>query len=274
MLLAAIPTGVTQIAILIQLVLAAFGVSGMVEAGIEAVKHASNWLTLAWTASGDEAKIAAASRELIKMLVSIALAALSYLGVKANVARAVTIASSLPTGMLPAMAVAGGGHIGSGSVFTPVKLGPPGPAGAFGTASMMTKVDEETIGSKEKPGAAKEGTKTDEPQQTAAERDWEKAEAEVKRQQAEADKPRRTEHGALREQERGALTADEQVRLENSSPHTQSDGATVKILRERGGKYTVAVVNQDGTLRTVMKEKTTKELTGLSDRYGWFPPWE
>ena len=240
----------------------------MVDAGIEAVKHASNWLTLAWTAWGDQAKIAAASRELIKMVVSIALAALSYLGVKANVARAVTIASSLPTGMLPAMGVAGGGRMGGGAVFTPVKLGPPSLVGPLGTATaMMSKAKEET-------GGTKEITKTEEPSQTAAERDWEKAEAEAKQQQAAADKPERTEHGALREQERGALTADEKVRLENSVPHTQGDSATVKVLREQGGKYTVVVTNLDGSLRTVMREKTTEELAGLSKRYQWYPPWE
>ena len=83
--LAATPTGVGQIAaVVIQLALAAFGAAGLVQAGIEAVKHASEWLTIAWTAKGNDERIAAASKEFLKMLVSIAIAALSYVGVKGN----------------------------------------------------------------------------------------------------------------------------------------------------------------------------------------------
>lgn len=160
MFLATVPTGVTQIAaILIQLLLALLGAKGLVDAGIEAVTHASNWLTLAWTASGDAAKIAAASRELIKMLVSIALAALAYLGVKANLTRAVTIAASLPTGMLPAVAIGTSGRVGSTGAIAPVKLGPPAPAGPFGTSiSMMSKVDEETAATAKGPKSEEPGT--------------------------------------------------------------------------------------------------------------------
>ena len=156
--LAATPTGVGQIAALvIQLALAAFGVAGMVSAGLEAVKHASEWLTLAWTALGDEAKIAAASREFLKMLVSIAMAALAYLGVKGNVAKAATIFRSLPPPPPTlAFAVAGGGELESGWVATPVAIGPPSPAGPIGPAAMMVKVEEETRGTTE-------ASKTEEP---------------------------------------------------------------------------------------------------------------
>lgn len=149
--LAATPTGVGQIAALvIQLALAAFGVAGMVSAGLEAVKHASEWLTLAWTASGDRAKIAAASREFLKMLVSIAMAALAYLGFKGNVANAATIFRSLPPPPTAlAFAVEGGGVLESGWTATPVAIGPPSPAGPIGPVAMMTKVEKETSGAKE-----------------------------------------------------------------------------------------------------------------------------
>jgi len=45
------------------------------------------------------------------MLVSIAIAALSYLGVKGNYGNALEIPSSMRTGGLPALAVAGGGQM-------------------------------------------------------------------------------------------------------------------------------------------------------------------
>ena len=53
---------------------------GAIQAGAEAIKHASEWLTIAWTAQGKDDRIAAASKEFLKMLVSIAIAALSALG--------------------------------------------------------------------------------------------------------------------------------------------------------------------------------------------------
>ena len=52
--LAATPTGVGQLAaVMIQLGLAAFGANAAVEAGDQAMTHAEQWLTLAWTANGD-----------------------------------------------------------------------------------------------------------------------------------------------------------------------------------------------------------------------------
>jgi hypothetical protein len=45
------------------------------------------------------------------MLVAIAIAALSYRGIKDNYGNAVKIANSMPTGALPALAVAGGGQV-------------------------------------------------------------------------------------------------------------------------------------------------------------------
>jgi len=137
--LAATPTGVGQIAaVVIQLALAAFGAAGMVTAVVEAVKHASQWLTLAWTAKGDDTKIGAASVEFLKMLVSIAIAALSYLGVKGNYGNAVKIASSMPTGALPALAVAGGGQVGGAGAGTGVLVGPStASAGIAGNAMMQ-----------------------------------------------------------------------------------------------------------------------------------------
>ncbi|HEX8110293.1 MAG TPA: hypothetical protein VF516_21325 [Kofleriaceae bacterium] len=140
--LAATPTGVGQIAaVLIQLALSAFGAVGMVEAGVEALKHASRWLTLAWTAQGKDEQIGAASREFLRMLVSVAMAALAYTGVKGNLGKAVKIAQAMPpAGMVPALAGAGGRDGLMARAGEAVKIGVPSPAGALGTATaMMTK---------------------------------------------------------------------------------------------------------------------------------------
>lgn len=135
--LAATPTGVGQIAaVIIQLALAAFGAAGMVQSAVDAVQHASQWLTLAWTADGKANQIAAASREFLKMLVSVAMAALAYAGVKANMGKALTIANSIPVTGMPALAVAGGRTRGVGGAATMegVQVGVPSPAGPLGTA--------------------------------------------------------------------------------------------------------------------------------------------
>jgi hypothetical protein len=140
--LATTPTGVGQIAaVVIQLGLAAFGAVGLVEASIQALQHAQQWLTLAWTASGKDEVIAAASKEFLKMLVSIAMAALAYLGVKGNYGQATKIASNLPPPMLPAFAVVGGGEraIGGGSAGAAVAAGAPGPWGVFGAFAAVMK---------------------------------------------------------------------------------------------------------------------------------------
>lgn len=140
---AATPGG-QLIAALIQLALSAFSAAGAVQAGAEAVRHATEWLTLAWNASGDADKIAAASKEFLRMLVSIAMAALAYTGAKANFAKAVEIASSLPPGAVPALAIAGGGQRAPAAAGTGVRLGVPGPAGPVGTALARTAGSEET----------------------------------------------------------------------------------------------------------------------------------
>lgn len=130
-------------AAVIQLALSAFGATGAVIAGVEALKHASAWLTTAWTAKGDKEKIAAASIEFIKMLVSIAMAALSAIGAKGNYANALKIGST--TSMAPAMALANGGTTAGAGTATAVgpTLSPVGAAGA-----MMTTHDGEGGGSK------------------------------------------------------------------------------------------------------------------------------
>jgi hypothetical protein len=116
-------------AVLIQLAPAAFGATGMVEAGIEALKHASQWLTLAWSAKGQDAQIAAATREFLHMLVSVAMAALAYTGAKANLGKAVKIANTLPpAGLVPAVAGVGGRASPTAGAAGGVKLGIPGPA--------------------------------------------------------------------------------------------------------------------------------------------------
>jgi hypothetical protein len=164
--LAATPTGVGQIAaVLIQLALSAFGAVGMVEAGVEALKHAGQWLTLAWTAKGKDEQLGAASREFLRMLVSIAMAALAYTGVKGNLGKAIKIAQAMPpAGMVPALAGAGG-RVGPTAVAGEgVKLGVPSPAGPLGTAGgMKMQTDKEGGGSdkSEPKTAADESAKLD-----------------------------------------------------------------------------------------------------------------
>lgn len=94
--LAATPTGVGQLAAaVIQLGLAAFGVQGMVEAGVEALKHAEAWLTRAWKAKGNATQLAEASKSFLRMLVSIALVALAKAGVRSNLGRGLKLAQSV-----------------------------------------------------------------------------------------------------------------------------------------------------------------------------------
>ena len=171
--LAATPTGVGQVAaVLIQLALSAFGAVGMAEAGIEALKHADQWLTLGWTAKGKDEQIAAASREFLRMLVSLAMAALAYTGAKGNWTKALKIARTMPTaGMVPALAGVGGegGH-SAALAGGRVKLGVPDPAGPAGTAGgMKMQSDREGGGSgkAESKAAADEPAKLDASMATA-----------------------------------------------------------------------------------------------------------
>nr|HPH67630.1 DUF4157 domain-containing protein [Kofleriaceae bacterium] len=134
--LAATPTGVGQIAaVVIQLALSAFGAAGMLQAGVAALQHATAWLNTAWTAQGDKAKVTVASKEFLHMLVSLAMAALAYTGAKGNFGNALKIANSMPPmGLVPAMAVVGGGKVPGGlAAGTGVKLGLPGPQASVGT---------------------------------------------------------------------------------------------------------------------------------------------
>jgi hypothetical protein len=155
--LAATPTGVGQIAaVAIHLGLAAFGAVGLMQAGVAALEHAIQWLTLAWTAKGKESQIATASTEFLKMLVSLAMAALSYMGIKGNMGKAVAIADKMPP-MLPAYALAGGREIGGAGTGSAVATGVPGAAGPFGTAmAMSTKGEGESGASSEKDQGGKD----------------------------------------------------------------------------------------------------------------------
>jgi hypothetical protein len=137
-------------------------------------------------------------------------------------------------------------------------------ADALATESSVGKI---AGSSPERPG-------TVETHQTAAERDWEKAKSEVEKQQAEADKPEATEHGALQQQERGKLTSAEKARLERSLPRRQPGGEITKVLREGKGKYTVVTTKPDGEIVTVIRGKTKDELINLSKNHQWYPPWE
>jgi hypothetical protein len=129
--------------VVIQLALTAFGAAGMVEAGIEALKHGSAWLTTAWTAHGESEVIAEASKEFLRMLVAIAIAALSYLGAKGNYRNALNIASKMPTGALPALATAGSPASGGAQAGAGVSIGPStGAPGAAGNAALRLSDEE------------------------------------------------------------------------------------------------------------------------------------
>ena len=121
--LAATPTGVGQLAAaVIQLGLAVFGAQGVVEAGAEALKHAQAWLTQAWKAHGVGTRIAEASKSFIRMLVSIALAALGMLGVKSNLGRGLKLAQGVkitPPGLVMMQTAGGPGGAVAVPVFRP-----------------------------------------------------------------------------------------------------------------------------------------------------------
>lgn len=90
-LLAASPTGVGQLAAAaIQIILAAVAGHAAVEAGSAALDHGKAWLTLAWTAKGDDGQIIDASKEFVRMLVMIAMAALAVMGVRGHAGKAGT----------------------------------------------------------------------------------------------------------------------------------------------------------------------------------------
>ncbi|WP_208752270.1 AHH domain-containing protein [Corallococcus carmarthensis] len=115
--LAATPTGVGQLAAaLIQLGLAAFGAYGLVEAGGEALKHAQLWLTQAWEANGSPEKLKEASKSFLRMLVSIAMAALALMGAKTNAGRGLKLMTSVkitpPRIYMMAAAGPGGAYAG------------------------------------------------------------------------------------------------------------------------------------------------------------------
>jgi hypothetical protein len=131
--LAATPTGVGQLAaIVIQLGLATFGAKAALDAGVQALEHGEKWLTLAWTAKGDRKKLQEASQEFLKMLVSVALAALAVTGMKGNLGKGLKIADAIKIqpprlGGLSAMVTPEGAVIGGGPVFTPGSIASTGP---------------------------------------------------------------------------------------------------------------------------------------------------
>ncbi len=123
--LAATPTGVGQLAaVVIQLGLAALGAAFAVQAAMGALEHGKQWLTLAWTANGDPAKLAQASRAFLNMLVEIAMAALAMLGARANAGKGLHVAESVKItppklGWSPGMVTPDGAVLAGGPVFTP-----------------------------------------------------------------------------------------------------------------------------------------------------------
>lgn len=131
--LAASPTGVGQAAAaLIQLALAAFGVTAAAQSAAGALTHAEKWLTLAWGAKGEPEALAEASREFLRMLVMIATTALALMGAKANLGRGLKIADALTItppgiGVGPSLALPGAGTMPGGLTVTPGSIATAGP---------------------------------------------------------------------------------------------------------------------------------------------------
>jgi hypothetical protein len=147
---AATPTGAGQLlAFLIQTLLSILGAAGMVEAAGAALSHGSRWMSLAWTAGGVAAKVAAASREFLRMLAALAMAAMAFKGTKASVGKSASVLGG--GGAMPALAAVGGGQavIGAG-----VALAPPSPFGGIGAAGGMM-----AEGKREHPGTDGPATK-------------------------------------------------------------------------------------------------------------------
>jgi hypothetical protein len=87
--------------------------------------------------------IAEASKEFLRMLVAIAIAALSYTGAKGNYRNAIKIANKFPTGGLPAFATATNAPRGGAQAGAGVSIGPgTGALGATGNASLRLSDDE------------------------------------------------------------------------------------------------------------------------------------
>lgn len=104
-LLAASPTGVGQLAALaIQLILAVFIGKAVVDTATAALTHASKWLTMAWTAKGDDKQITEASKEFVRMLVMIAMAALAVAGLSGTIGKAGQLTGSIDV-QLPRVAM-------------------------------------------------------------------------------------------------------------------------------------------------------------------------
>jgi hypothetical protein len=160
MFLAATPIGVGQAAAaVIQLALSAFGAAGMIEGGIEALKHGGAWLTTAWTANGKPELIVEASKEFLRMLVAVAVAALAYVGAKGNYRNALKIANNMPTGGLPAFATAGApaGAGGGPAAGTGAAIGPSAGGPAFVGAAAVGLSDKEKAALGEGPEVAAMG---------------------------------------------------------------------------------------------------------------------
>ncbi|WP_235216565.1 hypothetical protein [Archangium violaceum] len=156
-LLASTPTLIGQlVAIGIQLVLAALGAAALAEGLVTAATHGAEWLRLAIHANGRPEHIALASKELLRMLQAIALAALSYMGVKGNWNKALKLGNSLPPPSAMAVAIAPNGTrvvVGIARPITGVTIGPSGVSGPLGTASAVKMKGEKGGGSSKSPAS-------------------------------------------------------------------------------------------------------------------------
>jgi len=121
------------LALVIQFLLMSFGAVALYETMDKAMEHGSRWWTTAVSSNGDQALLANASREFLRMLVEIALAILAARGLRNNFNNTLTLASAIDTASLlpaPGIMINGDGTAamsgqGGAGTLTGVQLGEP-----------------------------------------------------------------------------------------------------------------------------------------------------
>ncbi|WP_395840507.1 hypothetical protein [Cystobacter fuscus] len=271
-LLAATPTLIGQlVAIGIQLVLAALGAAALAEGLVTAAEYGAEWLRLAIHAGGKAEDIALASEEFLKMLQAIALAALSYMGVKGNWNKAVKLGNSLPPPSAMAVAIAPNGTrvvVGTARPITGVAIVPPGASGPLGAADAVKMQAEKNGGSSSKsPKANEEAPVKKADEEAAAEKAKDAAAKQATEIAAERAKWRKHVH-------------EGDIKLDPQSPYHQKwDGnglhsweGVLKVCKRDG--FNVEHVIQDpvtGVRRIKLRRsgihpKTKKPVSGLEDK--------
>ncbi|WP_284744918.1 hypothetical protein [Amycolatopsis sp. RTGN1] len=162
----------------------------------------------------------------------------------------------------------------------PIEPPPPGVPGP-GTAHQLppaqqvpSAVEPAAGGSKQVTSMSSGKRKRGGPKQTAPSPEEREQVPEPVRRAAPAPEERAdTLHFGDQQAERGHLSERDLRREQQSVPHVQPhDDAVARVLNEGGGSYTVIVRNAEGEGVTVIRDLSSDEVVGLSNRYGWNPP--